>query len=87
VAKDGYEALMKGESKIISGAKTKMHVWMSDIIGAKAAAANSRKQNELSDKATSQVLPGHQASREERIAIEVESGNVTGDLKKQRNSL
>jgi short-subunit dehydrogenase len=30
VAKDGYEALMNGESKVISGAKTKMHVMMND---------------------------------------------------------
>jgi len=37
VAKDGYEALQKGESKIISGSKTKMHVFMADLLGQKEA--------------------------------------------------
>jgi short-subunit dehydrogenase len=74
VAKDGYEALMRGESKIISGAKTKMHVFMSDLLGDKAAAANSRKQMEPSDKATNPIVPGHKASREEREAIGEGSG-------------
>ena len=69
VAKDGYEALMKGESKIISGGKTKMHVWMNDVLGAKTAAANARKQNSPSDKADGK-LPQHEASRDEREYID-----------------
>jgi uncharacterized protein len=88
VAKDGYDALMKGESKIISGAKTKMHVFMSDLLGDKGAAANSRKQMEPSDKANTPVMPGHQASRAEREAIaKGTTGYSSGDLKKTRNSL
>ena len=46
VAKDGYKALMNGESKIISGAKTKIHVFMNDLFGDKASTANNRKNNE-----------------------------------------
>jgi len=50
VAKDGYKALMNGESKIISGTKTKMHVFMNDLFGTKASAAHNRKQMEKSKK-------------------------------------
>jgi short-subunit dehydrogenase len=87
VAKDGYEALMKGESKIISGAKTKMHVFMSDLLGPKASATNMRKQMEPSDKATGPVMPGHQPSREERETINEATGKKDGDLKKEKTSL
>jgi uncharacterized protein len=84
VAKDGYEALMKGESKIISGAKTKMHVFMSDLLGAKTSAKNMRKQMELSDKAPDEGRhqPTHQASRREREAINTENNAGDGDYKK-----
>jgi len=75
VAKDGYDALMKGESKIISGAKTKMHVFMNDLLGAKTSANNARKLNEPSEKADGVKFPQHDASREEREAI----GKETGD--------
>src|SRR5258706_5603465 len=37
---DGYEALIKGKSRIISGAKTKMHVAMSNIMPDSANASN-----------------------------------------------
>lgn len=44
VAKDGYDALMRGENKIIFGAKTKMHVWMNDLLGAKKAPVQTGKK-------------------------------------------
>lgn len=74
VAKDGYDALMRGESKIISGAKTKMHVWMNDLLGSTMAAGNARKQNLPSDKATGAKLPEHEASLEEREYIDEQTG-------------
>lgn len=77
VAKDGYDALMKGESKIISGTKTKMHVFMNDLLGTKGAANNARKLNEPSDKAIGEKLPEHVTSREEREAI----GRTEGDYR------
>lgn len=80
VAKDGYEALMKGESKIISGAKTKMHVWMSDLMGTTASAAKSRKLNEPSEKAGKEIM--HEASRAEREAIKTGTGKADGDMDK-----
>ena len=81
VAKDGYDALMKGESKIISGAKTKMHVFMSDMLGAKASAKNMRKQNELSDKAPDEGRrqATHEASKREREQINEQNNAGDGD--------
>jgi short-subunit dehydrogenase len=90
VAKDGYEALMKGENKIISGAKTKMHVFMSDLLGQKLGAANMRRQMEPSDKKKKRVKSSHTASQEERQEIRRETGKDDGDIKNagsSRNSL
>ncbi len=88
VAKDGYEALMKGESKIISGAKTKMHVFMSDMIGMKASAANMRKQMELSDKAPNdgRKETTHAASKREREEINDQTHAGDGDYPKQKTA-
>lgn len=80
VAKDGYEALMKGENKIISGAKAKMHVFMNDLLGTEMSAANARRQNEPSEKAGKPVMPGHTASRAERQRINERTGGNDGDL-------
>ena len=80
VAKDGYDALMKGESKIISGAKTKMHVFMSDLLGAKTSAANMRKLMEPSKKRRSRKKPEHSASLHERKMINRQTGSPDGDL-------
>jgi short-subunit dehydrogenase len=50
VAKDGYEALMSGDSKVISGLKNKFQVAMSNVLPDQVAAENVRKQMEQSDK-------------------------------------
>jgi len=81
-AKDGYEALMKGESKIISGAKTKMHVFMSDLLGAKLSAANMRKLMEPDKKKKNRKETAHAASHEEREFINRETGGDEGDFEK-----
>jgi short-subunit dehydrogenase len=80
VAKDGYEALQKGESKIISGSKTKMHVFMADLLGAKRSADNNRKLMELSDK-EGRTEPSHEPSKEEREGIVQETGSADGDYR------
>ncbi|MBC7949197.1 MAG: SDR family oxidoreductase [Chitinophagaceae bacterium] len=79
VAKDGYDALMKGESKIISGAKTKMHVFMSDLLGQKLSASNMRKQMQPSEKKKGRTKSGHVPSRKERESIQQETGMKDGD--------
>jgi uncharacterized protein len=50
VAADGYKALMRGESYIISGAKNKMQVGMADIMPDTASAAMIEKQMQPSNK-------------------------------------
>jgi short-subunit dehydrogenase len=46
VAKDGYEALMAGDDKVISGMKNKMQVAMSNMMSDAAAADKMKKQQE-----------------------------------------
>jgi uncharacterized protein len=50
VAKDGYEALMKGESYVISGLKNKLQVGMADILPDSVAAKQVEQQMKPSDK-------------------------------------
>jgi uncharacterized protein len=44
VAKDGYEALMRGDDMIISGLKNKLNVAMSNVMPDKVAAENMHKK-------------------------------------------
>jgi uncharacterized protein len=46
VAKDGYEAMMNGDDKVISGLKIKMQVAMSNMTTDSMAAENTRKMQE-----------------------------------------
>ncbi len=50
VAKDGYEALMKGDDKVVSGFKNKVQSAMSNIVPDTMLAEQMRKQSEESDK-------------------------------------
>jgi short-subunit dehydrogenase len=79
VAKDGYEALMKGESKVVSGAKNKMQAAMSTILPDSALASTMRKQMEPSEREEGRDQITHPASLEERIRIEGETGKIAGD--------
>lgn len=78
VARDGYDALMKGESKIISGARTKNHVFMSDLLGQKLSAVNMKKQMLPSEK-SGRTGSTHAASKKERQAINQQTGRKDGD--------
>lgn len=51
VAKDGYEALMAGKDKVVSGLKNKAEVAMNNLITDAKAAELMRKQMEVSEKA------------------------------------
>jgi len=79
VAKDGYEALMSGESRVISGGKTKMHVYMANLLSDEANAVNMRKLMEPSEKEDGRTASSHSASRKERESI----GHESGDLKER----
>jgi len=49
VARDGYEALMKGDDKVVSGFKNKVQSAMSNVVSKPALAAQMRKQSEEKD--------------------------------------
>lgn len=50
VAQDGYDALMKGDDKIVSGLKNKAMVGMSNVMPDSMVADNMKKQQEPVDK-------------------------------------
>lgn len=86
VAADGYNALMNGESKVISGGKTKMQVFMADLFGPARSAAMMNKQNRPSNK-EGRDNPEHKASRKERESINKETGKRDGDMAKQKETI
>jgi uncharacterized protein len=53
VAKDGYEALMSGKDKVVSGLMNKVQVAVSNVIPDNIVAGNMRKQMEPSEKSSS----------------------------------
>lgn len=76
VARDGYDALMSGESRVISGAKNKMMIGMVNTMPDSANAANMQKNMKPSDKEEERRMgPAHSASQQERESI----GKETGD--------
>lgn len=50
VAKDGYEALMSGDDKVVSGLKNKAMVAMANVMPESMVAENVKKQQEPADK-------------------------------------
>ncbi len=77
VAKDGYEALMKGERKIVSGFKNKVQAAMTNVMPDSALAGMMEKQMEQSDEYKKDGAE-HRASREEREMIQAASNNFEG---------
>lgn len=69
VAKDGYEAMMSGESRLISGGKTKRHIFLSNLLNDDNKAESMRQQMEASDKDGGRQTSDHLASRKERETI------------------
>lgn len=83
VAKNGYEALLSGESRIISGAMNKLMVSMMNASPDSKNAANMADNVSPTDKREDERRNSsdHPASREERKLIREESGQKTGDRK------
>jgi short-subunit dehydrogenase len=79
VAKDGYDALMSGENKIVSGAKNKIQAAMSSVLPDSALASSMRKQMNPSEKEHGRDEITHPASREERNRIQESIRKVEGD--------
>lgn len=74
VAKDGYEALMNGEARVISGMKNKMMVGMMNSMpdGSNASKMQKNMQPSEKDEEERKHRPGHTPSDQEREIIDKE---------------
>lgn len=79
VAQDGYDALMKGESRVISGVKNKVQAAMSNVLPDNALASTMDKQMKPSESKEGRDQITHPASWEERSRIEEATGKPIGD--------
>lgn len=79
VAKDGYEALMNGENRVISGAKNKVQAAMSTVLPDSTLASTMNKQMKPSETKEGREQITHPASWEERNRIEEATGKPIGD--------
>lgn len=71
VARDGYKALMSGESRVISGAQNKMMVGMMNSMPDSANASTMQKNMQPSEKEAGErkERPGHAPSEQERETL------------------
>lgn len=74
VAKDGYEALMSGKTRVISGIQNKVMVGMMNTMPDGSNAEKMQKNMQPSEKAADERKnrPGHAASEQERKALDSE---------------
>jgi uncharacterized protein len=74
VARNGYDALMSGKSRVISGAQNKMLVGMMNTMPDSMNAENMHKNMQPSEKdpAERKQRPGHTPSEQEREAMDNE---------------
>lgn len=77
VAKDGYDALMKGERKIVFGFKNKMQASMTNVMPDRALADMMEKQVKPSEEYKKDSAK-HRASAEERDMRQAASNNFEG---------
>jgi uncharacterized protein len=85
VARDGYEALMKGDSRIVSGAKNKLYAAASNLMPDSALASTMKKKMSPSDEPDGRQHITHGPSIEERDEIERATGNDDGDYEEHED--
>jgi short-subunit dehydrogenase len=84
VARDGYEALMEGKSRIVSGAKNKIQAAMSNVMPDSSLASSMRKKMDPSHEPGRDHIT-HGPSIEERERIEQSTGRTDGDYDEHKN--
>lgn len=85
VAKDGFDALMKGESRIVSGAKNKAYAAMSNVLPDSALASTMAKKMSPSEKSEGREHITHGPSIEERDQIDRATGKGDGDYEEHED--
>ncbi len=81
VAQDGFDALMRGESRVVSGFKNKLYAAMSNLMPDGALAGTMHKKMTPSDDADGRDSISHGPSWEERVRIDETTGGSNGDYK------
>jgi short-subunit dehydrogenase len=86
VARAGFEAMMKGDTSVIAGTQTKIHVLRSKLMPDETNAESSRKLMEPSEKTPTNARTGsdHPASRAARNRINTKTGKANGDYPKRK---
>ena len=87
VAQDGYDALMKGESRIVSGIKNKAYAAMSAVMPDIALAKTMHKNMQPSDDPDGRSEITHGPSREERQRIDRTTGGADGDYESHEDHI
>lgn len=82
VAREGYDALMRGESKIIYGLKNKLQGALSTVLPDSVLASTMRTQMSHSTASEGREGITHTPSREERERIQQEAGKEEGDYER-----
>lgn len=79
VARDGFDALMRGESRVVSGLKNKMFAAMSTMMPDSALAGTMHDKMKPSSKPDGRDEITHGPSRDERSRIDRATGKQDGD--------
>ncbi|MBT1702160.1 SDR family NAD(P)-dependent oxidoreductase [Chryseosolibacter indicus] len=85
VARDGFEALMNGESRIVSGIKNKVFAVMSGVMPDSALASTMEKKMRPSGEQEGRSHITHGPSIEERDRIDAATGNTDGDYQEHED--
>ena len=87
VARDGFDALMKGDSRIVSGLKNKMYAAMSTVMPDGALAETMHKKMKPSTESQGREEIMHAPSREERERIDRTTGGYDGDYESHEDHI
>lgn len=87
VVKDGFDALMAGENRVVSGMKNKMYAAMSALMPDSALAETMHKKMKPSNESDGRKGISHEPSREERQRIDRATGGVDGDYESHEDHI
>lgn len=88
VAKDGFEALMKGDSRIVSaGAKNKAYAAMTTIVPDSTLAKTMHQKMKPSSESDGRDQITHPPSRQERERIDRATGGTDGDYESHEDHI
>ena len=87
VAKDGYDALMRGERRVVSGLKNKIYAAMGTVMPDSALAETMQRKMETVDEPEGRMESSHGPSREERRRIHRSTGRPDGDYESHEDHI